>query len=198
MEFRIEYEDMANPYLKHVAENNPRWVASALKAAGYEAQKFIKAQIKSQAPGGQTYAKHVLNDTQYARLEKELTGRYKRSYPIMGRLQKAVGYDKSQADSGVVTVGWLSRSAVAIGEKQQAGYTTPLTDRMRKAFFAAGLHPSKTKETVFVQSRQTFEPLRPLIEQLATAKVQAKLLSYVNGNQARSEATGKRIYKVYR
>lgn len=198
LDIRIEYDDMATSFLKYVAENHPKWVSSALKSAAYQSQKAIKEGIRSQAPGGQAYAKHVLDDWHYAKLERALNGSNKSSYPIMGKLRQAVGYDKSQADAGVVTVGWLSQSAARLGGKQQEGYETPMTERMRKAFFAAGMHPSKNKLMLDTRSRQTMAPMVPRVHEIASATMQQKILSYLNGNGARSAASSGRVYRVFK
>ncbi len=198
MDIRLEYEDMATPFMKQLVEDNPKWIASALKSAAYYSQKAIKEGIRSEAPGGQAYAPHVLDDWHRAKLERALTGWNEKKYPIMGKLRQAVGYDKSHADEGVVTVGWLSHSAAYLGRRQQAGYATPMTDRMRKAFFAAGLHPSSSKLMITTQPRQTFAPMAPRVQEVASAVMQRKIISYVNGSQERSAASGKRVYRVYK
>lgn len=198
MDIRIEYEDMATPFMKQLVENNPKWIASALKSAAYHSQKAIKEGIRSEAPGGQTYAPHVLDDWHRAKLERALTGWNEKKYPIMGKLRQAVGYDKSQAGAGVVTVGWLSQSAARLGGKQQEGYETPMTERMRKAFFAAGMHPSKNKLMLDTRSRQTMAPMVPRVHEIASATMQQKILSYLNGNGARSAASSGRVYRVFK
>lgn len=198
LDIRLEYEDMATPFMKELAVNNPKWIASALKSAAYQAQKAIKEGIRSQAPGGQSYAAHALDDYHYAKLERALTGDNKGSYPIMGKLRQAVGYDRSHASEGYVTVGWLSQSAAYLGKKQQAGYDTPMTERMRRAFFAAGLHPSKSKLMTSTKARQTMAPMVPRVQEIASATMQRKILSYINGNTARSAASSGRIYRVFK
>lgn len=198
MDIRLELDDMATPFLKELAGNNHKWIASALKSAGYYAQKAIKEGIKSEAPGGQPYAAHALDDFHRAKLERALTGNNKQSYPIMGRLRQAVGYDKSQADAGIVTVGWLSQSAALLGGKQQAGFQTIMTDKMRRAFFAAGMHPGRNKLTTETKSRETFAPMTSEIQALASKVMAQRLVSYINRNQERSAASGKRVYRVFK
>ena len=48
MDIKLELDDMATPFLKELAGNNPKWIASALKSAGYYAQKAIKEGIRSE------------------------------------------------------------------------------------------------------------------------------------------------------
>lgn len=198
MDIRIDVEDMATPFLKELASKNRKWMASALKSAAYHSQKAIKEGIRSQSPGGQPYEKHALDDFDRARLEYALSGQSRKKYPIMGQLRRAVGYDSKNANNGVVTVGWLSRSSAQLGGKQQSGYTIPFTDRMRKAFMAAGFHPSKSKTTITVTARQTMAPMLPKVQQIAIKTMEEKLISYIKGNQERSSKTSKRTYKVYK
>lgn len=198
MDIKLELDDMATPFLKELAGNNPKWIASALKSAGYYAQKAIKEGIRSESPGGQPYAAHALDDWHRAKLERALTGNNRRSYPIMGRLRQAVGYDKSQADAGIVTVGWLSQSAAFLGGKQQTGFQTIMTEKMRCAFFAAGMHPGKNKITTETKSRETFAPMTREVQTLASKVMEQRLVSYINRNQERSAASGKRVYRVFR
>lgn len=197
MDLRIDIDDAATPFLRDLAAQNTKWMASALKSAAYYSQKAIKEGIRSQAPGGKPYEPLHLTTMDRAKLEYALTGHNRRSYPVMGQLRQAVGYDSSQAGNGVVTVGWLSSSSSRIGKKQQSGFVNPFTDRMRKAFFAAGFHPSARKTQVVIQPRQTFAPMVPRVKEIAVQKIQEKLLSYIQGNQRRSAKSSKRTYKVY-
>ncbi|WP_196603302.1 hypothetical protein [Pectinatus haikarae] len=197
MELQIEYDDMAVPYLKDLVANNPKWIASALKSAAYQSQKLIKSGIQSGAPGGESYTP-LMPDKLRKALEMVLGGNIKSHYQTMGRLKQAVGYDKTRADEGVVTVGWLSGSAVNLGSKQQEGFTTEVTDNVRRAFAAAGIKLAKGKTELTIAARPTFPPILPDVNVTAMQTVQAKLVSYICGNNARSTASSDRIYKVYR
>lgn len=198
MDIRIEYDDMATPFLEELVQNNPKWITSALKSAAFYSQKAIKAGIKSGAPGGRPYTQHTLSDWERGKLEMALGHKSRRSYPMMGRLQQAVGYDTKQAAAGTVVVGWLSQSAAYISGKQQRGFTSPMTDKMRAAFFAAGLHPSDKKTVTRVPPRPTLGPMVPIVTETATQTMQRRLMSYVSGNTARSAAASNRVYKVYK
>ena len=197
MEIRIEYDDKASVFLKEAAENHPKWMASALKSAAWKSQRVIKAGIKSGAPGGNTYAPHALSPRQRRMLEAALGHTLKRSYPHMGRLRAAVGYDSRRAKDGIVTVGWLSPSAVRIGSKQQTGFQTPLSDKMRRAFAAAGILIGKNKTATNVAARPTFQPILAEVNRVASNTVREKIISYVLGNTARSAKSSSRVYKVY-
>ena len=197
MELKITYDDMSTPFLKQLVANNPKWIASALKSAAWQTQKTIKSGIKSGAPGGQEYAPMMPAKMRRA-LEEVLGGDGKTRYPPMGRLQQAVGYDKSQANEGIVTVGWLSHSSVYLGSKQQQGYETEVTDRIRRAFAAAGIKLKAGKTALHTASRPTFDPMMPIVAPVAAQAMQDKLLSYINGNTSRSSAASNRVYHVYK
>lgn len=197
MEIQIEMRDMATPYLKSLVENNPKWLASALKSAAWKTQRAVKSGIQSGSPGGHPYSPLMPNKMRRS-LESVLGGNVKSRYNPMGRLRMAVGYDSSKADMGVVTVGWLSHSAVYLGGKQQEGYSITVTDSLRRAFAAAGIKLGAGKTQLEVKSRPTFDPMMPVVRPIASKAVEAKLLSYVLGNNSRSSAASTRIYKVYK
>ena len=197
MQLQITYEDMATPYLKQLVANNPKWIASALKSAAWKSQKVIKSGIQSGAPGGQTYAP-MMPDKMRRALDLALGNTGKTRYSPMGRLQRAVGYDSSRVNQGVVTVGWLSHSAVYLGSKQQEGFPTEVTDKLRKAFAAAGIKLSADKHQLQTASRKTYAPVLPDVSAVAAQAMQDKLLSYIMGNTQRSAASSGRTYKVYR
>lgn len=197
MQLQITYEDMATPYLKQLVANNPKWIASALKSAAWKSQKVIKSGIQSGAPGGQAYAP-MMPDKMRRALDIALGNTGKTRYSPMGRLQRAVGYDSSRANQGSVTVGWLSHSAVYLGSKQQEGFSTEVTDKLRRAFAAAGIKLSADKNQLHTASRPTFPPVLPDVSAVAAQAMQDKLLSYIMGNTQRSAVSSGRTYKVYR
>jgi len=115
----------------------------------------------------------------------------------MGKLANAVGYDKARASDGIVTVGWLSASAVDIGTKQEDGFFNTVTQSMRKAFAAAGIPLAETRDVIQVIARPTYKPMQPIIQVGAPKKVEEKLISYLNGASNRSAASSNRVYQVY-
>ncbi len=198
MDIVVEYEDFATPFMATVIANNPNWVASSLKSAGWKVSREIKKGMRSRAPGGKPYALPHLTNKQRAALEGVLGGKVKRYYRPMGNLINAIGYDKTKASAGVVTVGWLSQSAVYLGGKQQEGFETPVTDKVRRAFAAAGIKLSSNKQNLETPSRPTFSPMENMLANMARDQFETKILSYVSGNSGRSSASSRRIYKVYR
>lgn len=196
MYFELEVDDAASPFLQKFIEEKPRWLSSALKSAGYWAQKEIKTGILSGAPGGQPYAR-MMPVWMRRKLEKALGHQVRRSYTPMGKLVKAVGYDKTYASTGLVTVGWLSSNAVNYGEKQEKGFFTKVNDRMRGAFIIAGIYFPQSKTTIAVPARPTYGPMKPVIQRGATKRVEEKIQSYLKGNMERSRPTTRAKYMVH-
>ena len=131
------------------------------------------------------------------KLEAVLGGPQKRRYLPLGKLRQAVGYDKSRASEGLVKVGWLSASAVGIGTKQEKGFATPVTEKLRAAFNAAGIKMGAGVHQIMVPALQTYQPMKPVIEKGAPEKVQARIMQYLNGVAERSAASSRRVYRVY-
>jgi hypothetical protein len=190
--------DQTTPMLQWVVDNKPKWFISSLKSTAYMAQKQIKSGIRSGAPGGRPYVpamqaarRRALDNASYSR--KPL-----RSYPILGKLRNAVGYDKTRASQAIVTVGWLSRSAVRIGTWQETGVTQTVSAKMRRLFFAAGIGLRKGTTEIALPSRPTYAAMFPSLRSAIPEFMSEKIASYINGNDARSAASSNRIYRVYR
>ena len=167
--------DGATPWLEYMATTKPDWMRKALKSFGWYSQQQIKAGIKSRAPGGRAYADFMPPDMR-ARLEAVFGNRPKKRYGPLGKLVNAVGY---QFDAGkqIVRVGWLSDSAVRLGENIEQGYSRAITDKMRKYFWAAGVQLS-TKSEISVAARHTFGPMQAILAPKAAAHIEDKILEY--------------------
>lgn len=197
MDFEVRFDDAVSPMLQEVIAEKPQWLASAMKSAGFWAQKEIKEGIRSGAPGGSKYA-DLIPDWLRSALDKELGNHGRPPYLHMGKLVNAVGYDSSRATEGVVTVGWLSKSAVYIGSKQELGFITPLTELMRKAFAAAGAPQPASKTFLEIPARPTYGPMQGLVRIGAPKRIEERLIQYMNGAVERSSKSSKRRYRVYK
>lgn len=198
MNITVEYKDEATPFLNYIIQNRPKWKATALKSAGWRTSQELKKGIKSAAPGGAPYEPLHLDNTKRRALERVMGGKIRRNYPPMGQLQKAIGYYGKMADKGIVPVGWLSRTAVYLGDKQQQGYKTEITPKVRRLFAAAGIKLSKNKRVLSTPSRKTFAPMEAMLSRIARDQFASKLISYFNGNTERGTAASKRVYRVYK
>ncbi|MDU2063777.1 MAG: hypothetical protein E6713_02965 [Sporomusaceae bacterium] len=196
MPLEIRYQDGLSPFLNTVISEKPQWVGSALKSAGYWSQKQIKAGIRSGAPGGVPYSP-LIPAWARRKIDAALGHDARRTYNPLGKLRNAVGYDKTRASEGVVTVGWLSQSAVMIGTKQEMGFFNQVSDHMRRAFAAAGFPIADNRDQIQIVARPTYGPMQPIIQAGAPKQVELKLINYLQGASKRSAAKSDRVYKVY-
>lgn len=183
MPVRISFEDGASPWLEWAAKEIPAFAASALKSTGWMMQKKIKEGIKSKAPGGVPYAP-TMKAKRRKVLDKAFGREPRSSYPILGKLRKAIGYqfDKRHLE---VTVGWLSLSAVQLGKRLEEGFQTPVTRRMRLAFAAAGF--GMPRKTAFsVPARPTIGPMYDALQNKIYPYMEDQIWSYMQGNNTRS------------
>lgn len=167
--------DGATPWLEYMATTKPDWMRKALKSFGYYSQQQIKAGIRRGAPGGQGYAEFMPPDMR-ARIEAVFGNSPKKRYGPLGKLVNAVGYEYDAANT-LVRVGWLSASAVKLGEKIEQGFSKTVTDKMRKYFWAAGV-PLSAKKEINVAARHTFGPMQSILAPKASAHIEDKILEY--------------------
>lgn len=167
--------DGATPWLEYMAATKPEWLRKALKSFGWYSQQQIKAGIKSSAPGGRAYAEFMPPDMR-ARLEAVFGNRPKKRYGPLGKLVNAVGYE-FDAGKQIVRVGWLSDSAVRLGENIEQGYSKTVTDKMRRYFWAASVSLS-AKSEISVAARRTFGPMQAILAPKAAVHIEDKILEY--------------------
>ena len=183
MPVRISFEDGASPWLEWAAKEIPAFAASALKSTGWMMQKKIKEGIKSKAPGGVPYAPTMKAKRRKA-LDRAFGREAKSSYPVLGKLRKAIGYqfDKRHLE---VTVGWLSLSAVQLGKRLEEGFQTPTSYGMRLAFAAAGLGMPR-KGSFTTPARPTIGPMYDALQSKIYPYMEDQIWGYLQGNGTRS------------
>jgi len=196
MILQVEYEDGLAPYLRLIIDREPKWLGSAMKSAGYWSQKEIKKGIRSRAPGGKAY-RQLMPDYIRQAIDRAMGHASRDKYIPLGKLINAVGYDKTRVSEGVVTVGWLSASAVMIGTKQEKGFFNIVSERMRHAFARAGYPIPPGRSQIPVVARPTYEPMQKVIASGAPAVIEQRLLEYLTGSTSRSTARSARTYRVY-
>jgi hypothetical protein len=204
MQFELHLDDDISASVDWIIANKPKWFGSSLQSTGWWAQKQIKAGIVSAAPAGRPYVsgmkpsrRREIEDGMASRnpsREKNVKSRFYK----LGELRKAVGYDANKVNEGVVKVGWLSRSAVRLGTWQEKGMFQPVTEKMRRMFFAAGIGLRKDHNSIAVPVRSTYEVLYPKIQSGAPAYMKEKMMGYLSGNSERSALRRRRKYRVYK
>ena len=184
--------DGATPWLDYMAVTKPDWVRKALKSFGWYAQQRIKAGIRSGAPGGQTYAPFMPPDMR-AKLEESFGNNVPRKFWPLGKLANAVGYQYEEGNN-LVRVGWLSESAIKLGEKIEQGSSKTITEQMRRYFWAAGI-PLSNKPQILVPARQTYGPMAAMLAPKAAHCMEDKIIEYMTTGAPPSRAKSKK-YRV--
>lgn len=219
----ITITDSATPYLEYLARTKPDWMRKAMKSMGYMMSKAIKEGIKSGAPGGKKYAS-FMPPAMRAQLEAAFGAKVRRAYrqggkadregwtyksrdeliaggvkagtvgyTPLGKMYRAVGY-QYDAKSESVKVGWLSNSAKKLGEQIEKGYTKEITENMRKKLYAHGFQLAKGKTTFVIKPRETFGPMRVVLQPKLVPFLEKKIGEYALGNT--SWGSSNRVYKV--
>jgi hypothetical protein len=183
-------EDHAAPWLKWAMAKFPDYQRKALKSAGWYGQKEIKAGIRSGAPGGQKY-KERMSAKKRAKLER----RKSTKFPWLGKLVQAIGYQYLEAQ-GAVVIGWLSNSAIRLGQKHEGGASRIVTPDIRRRYFAAGIGISK--KVIQVPKRPTIEPMAAELAPKWAPYIEEKIRSYIekDGRIAFSAPSSRRKYTV--
>jgi hypothetical protein len=91
-------------------------------------------------------------------------------------------------------VGWLSASAVRLGEKVEAGSAKAVTEKMKRFFFASGV--PLVEGTINVAPRKTFGPMQNVLAPKASEHIEGKIIEYMNGSTPGSSTTRRR-YRVW-
>ena len=181
--------DGATPFLQYMAQTKPDWMRKAMKSFGWFSQQQIKKGIRSGAPGGQQYAKGMS-----AFQRKALGEHWFSRMNMLGKLVNAVGYEY-KADEQKTVVGWLSQSAIRVGTRQEEGLTHPITEGVRRVFFAAGI-PLSNKPMLVTPARHTFGPMQAVLAPQASTHIENKILEYMNSGTGWEQSTKKRKYRV--
>jgi hypothetical protein len=189
----VQVIDEASPWLEWAAREFPDFTRSALKSTGWWLSREIKKGIRSGAPGGKPYAPRMPAKKRRA-LEKAMGGRVKRSYPWMGQLSRAVGYEYRQGENAVV-IGPLSSSAVALFKKHESGTSYPVTQKVRKAYAAAGIYLSRGTKYIKLPRRETIGPVYQAYRNRISPYIEDKITSYMAGKKIKPRRT-KRRYQV--
>lgn len=174
----IDVRDEVTPYLKRMTSQMPGILWSSIKGAGFWLKGQIKGDILRGGPPGSAYKpredigqsidgskSNLLGfiGSYRNRKRNKITGAWrairwkKPSKNILGKLVNAV-YVHKRKDKLTADIGWISDTSHRTGIKHEYGFDYPVTDKMRRFFFAMGIPISKTKTRIKIPRRATYEP----------------------------------------
>jgi hypothetical protein len=187
----IKIDDKASPWLADLAKRFPAEFNRAIRHVGWWLMKELKDAAAEGGPPGHKWP--ALSEAHKYRKFDDL--KYKLARPALqhfGRLAKGIGY-KHEPDQQRVRVGWLSSSLAWWGNRLQEGFDTPVTPKVRRFSWAAGVHPKKSTIRYRVPARPLFAPIfrqhRPTIQQ----KIEDRIFYcfYQSNHLLSATATGK-------
>ncbi|WP_444314083.1 hypothetical protein [Megamonas funiformis] len=192
---RVSVKDEALNKLDYYAEAYPVFYKRALKSLGWYSQQEIKKGIRSGAPGGKKY-KDLIKPSKRRQIDKAFRKKTKSRYLPMGRLRNAVGYDTKEVNRGIVTVGWLSRTAVRIGSIMENGIYYYVTPKMRKALLRGRIYTNK--KIIEIPARPTFGPMTVVLEPKLVNYLNGKVEQFIQNPNLRGTKSSNRRYRVYK
>lgn len=176
----VRIEGDAGSYLRHLEASFPREFARALKSAGWALRKDLQNDIYRGGPSEARWS--PLSSIQSRRIIDDHKGhpRVPRTHP-MGQLVRAIGY-RFDASTQSVRVGWLSHSAAQRGAELQAGFKTRVTKKMRRFFWAIGLHPGPVGSLIETPARDLFDTVIRNRERAIHKYIEDKVHAAVRGS----------------
>lgn len=183
----INVTDEIAPLLERMAAHNKGFLKSAAKSLGYFAQKEIKQEVRTGAPGGANFAERRPHKFRAALQGGSAARQW------YGKMLRAIGY---QYADGVVRIGWTSRTSAMYGRKQEEGYETPVTSAVRERYREAGFKIGNNTKYLITPARPVFEPMAGVLEPQIAPYIQQKLYDYAVENVEYSKKA-RRKYKVY-
>lgn len=153
----IKIDDQTSPWLADLAKRFPSEFNRALRHVGWWLRTELKDAAAAGGPRGHRWP--ALSDAQKYRRFDDL--KYKLAQPAVqhfGRLAKGIGY-KHEPDKQRVRVGWLGPTLASWGNRLQEGFETPVTSKLRRFSWAAGVHPKKSTTSYRVPPRPLFAPI---------------------------------------
>lgn len=195
MKMDVKLVDLATPHFRHLSNEFPNYFNRALRSTGYWLRKEIQEGIRAGAPGGRQYARYsgvttsrVLDAHRGRGFTK--TGRRRAprrnlaDHKPMGKLYSATRY-KFYKDSQRVLIGWINRSAEEMGTKQEKGASIPVTQKMRRFFWASGVPLSKRKRYLYIPKRLTIDPVYRVNKPRIPDYMDKKIEEYLEGAKSR-------------
>jgi hypothetical protein len=174
----LRINDTAKPWLAYLARNFRTEFARSLSRIGYWLRKEMRDAIESGGPAGASWPGR--SNVQQLRMldRKKKSRRSLLQYGQFGRLIKAVGY-KADREELRVQIGWLSATAAPLAAKLQAGFETPISEKMRAMFFAAGSALAKSG-SIADPARPLVRPLFEQVEAEIPRRIEAFIIQYLD------------------
>ncbi len=150
--------------LKKAQDEKAKALSTSIKVEAFRLSKILKDEIRSGAPGGNTFRPLTF----LARRKAKST----RPNKPLAKLALPVRYDVTNQSPFTVAIGWtnkVSSSWKQIAERQQEGFESRVTDRRRRFFRhkADDLSArSPNRKFLFLRDQTTelSTPARPIIE----------------------------------
>jgi hypothetical protein len=138
---------------------------TAVKVEGYRLRTLLKNEIKSGSPGGRTFKPLTIMARRKGR-------GFKANKPLQ-RLALGIRYHVAKQSPLELHIGWtgpqVSESWKRIAERQQEGFSSPVTERRRRFFMHRGaeLSPRSSNRKYLFLKDSTHEldtPARPITD----------------------------------
>ncbi|MBC16555.1 MAG: hypothetical protein CL942_05830 [Desulfovibrio sp.] len=176
----IEIRDGITPYMSYLVQTFPDELNKALGHIGWWMRRRIQDAVYEEDPPGTNWPElsdiqrlRTLDDIKRERLGKRLRAPATHAF---GQLVRAIGY-KRDKHLMRVRVGWLSKAAASRAARLQAGFSTPVTPKMKRFFAAAGLPiPSGSIKT---EGRELIQPVFDATKGEVMQRIEDKVHGYL-------------------
>ena len=180
----IGVQDEIGPFLQEWMRNNPRFLRSATKSAGWYVQKEIKGNIDTVAAGWKPRVPYWVR--------KRLSATAKVRW--LGSMRRAIGYQ--YVDPGAVNIGWTSSTAAGYGRIFEQGAKRRVTDFVRAFYRVRGVALSSQKQFIRVPARPLYGPAMRIVQPGIVPHIENKVADYIKNGGFTKKVT-RRKYKVY-
>ncbi|WP_018125701.1 hypothetical protein [Desulfovibrio oxyclinae] len=181
---RVAIRDTTAPFMAFLVRTFPSEFNRALGSAGWWLQQEIKNTVYDEDPPGENWPE--LSEIQQQRVLDDAKGHFRQpATHAYGQLVKAVGYRRDKRLMRV-RVGWLSPAAARRAWSLQRGFSTRVTDKMRRFFGAAGL-PIPAEDTIESPPRDLITPVYEGSRDEVFERIEQKI-SYYLGKSSRAFA----------
>ena len=174
----FKINDTTTPLLDFLALSLPKEFNKALGSLGFWIRNELKGGVDKGGPTGLDWPD--LSRVQSYRILDDAKGGKQRApatHPF-STLNRALAY-KLNKDSMSVHIGWLSKSAARYGARLQAGFDTPITEKMRRFFYAADFGLIKTG-SIRTPGRPLMLPVFEHVEAQIPQRIEAKIAEYLD------------------